>query len=130
MGWRHLAPNRELTPTIRGRLRSSAQTIQYRQLLMWFLQISRDQVQIPHRRRDLGVSEDSRQPDHVSAVLQVAGRERVAEPMESRLRNLNAPQKAIVGSERVPLTEFRSRTGRKEPIGGPSLAVRQLLPAE
>ena len=70
---------------------------------MAILQVGRYQVQIPHGGRQLGVSKNQREPDDIATVLQVAGRERVTEAMESRLGNHQSLQQQIVGSQRVSL---------------------------
>jgi len=72
----------------------SSQPIQDRQALMRSLQIFCQQVQILHRRADLRVAEDDRQPHHVAACSQVLGRERVAQQVEAGLREAEPLQEA------------------------------------
>jgi hypothetical protein len=65
---------------------SLPQPIQDREPLVRALEILGEQMKIFHRRGDLAMPEDDREAHHVPSVPQVLSRERVAQPMEPRLR--------------------------------------------
>src|SRR5688572_22655463 len=97
---------------------------------MGFLEIRRDQMEIPHRRHELRVTQHAGEPNDIAAVLEIARRKRMSKPVEARFRNPCTSEQPVVRPKGVALPQPRSGTGGEQPVRLSTLALRPLLPSK
>jgi hypothetical protein len=102
------------------------QAVQQRRALLRCNQIAREKVQVTLRGADLGVPQHHRQPNDVTALPEVVGGERVAEPVPAETRQVQLLQQQVQRRSGVALLPSHPTEAGEHVVAGDPLLVAKL----